>query len=254
MALQWIVDMCYTFRIMKKQNTIIGIIVVVVIIIIAIFIGRHGNSPSTSQTGTTYIAPPTGPNANATTTTPIPVTEVSPSSNGTTVYTNNELGFSVAYPTSWKLESDPSGPSFTIPLTVAGKNISTTNTIATLAASIYTTAGACSFPSLGSSASVKESTTTVGSNSFGTLSVQNSTNSLDYTDLMYTLQQGSGSGKYCNVFAFGAITKKTKDTALADNNSKIISEARQEFTTMVKSFALVTGPAGQSESAHPNGQ
>ncbi len=238
---------------MKKQNIIIGVIVVIVIIIIAVFIGKHGSSSTYSGTTGGYVAAPTGPNAAAPTTTPIPVTEVVSTSNGVSLYTNNELGFSVDYTSSWKIESDPSGPSFTIPLTIAGKNPSTSNSIATLAASIYTTSGACVFPSLGSSATVKESTTTVGTNSFGTLSVQNSTASLNYTDMMYTLQQGTGRDQYCYVFAFGAVATKTSNGAMQTNNGTIISEATQEFTAMVKSFKFVTGPAGQSESAHPTG-
>ena len=239
---------------MKKQNIIVGTIIVIVIIIIAIIIGKSGGSAPASGTTTSTYVPPTGPNANATTTTPIPVTVVASSSNGVSLYTNNELGFSVDYPTSWKLESDPSGPSFFIPLTIAGKNPSTQNSIATLASSIYTMSGVCSFPSLGASATLKESTTTVGTNSFGTLSVQNSTNNLNYTDMMYTLQQGSGKNKYCYVFAFGAVATKTADASKNNNNGAIISEATQEFTAMVKSFKFVTGPAGQSESAHPTGQ
>jgi hypothetical protein len=235
---------------MKKQNIIIGAVVVIVIIIIAVVIGKQGSS--TSSTGG-YVAAPTGPNASVPTTTPIPVTEVASSSNGVTQYTNNELGFSVEYPSSWKVEADPSGPSFTIPLTVAGKNLATQNTIATLAGSIYTTSGACVFPTLAATASTKQSTTTLGSNRFGTLSVQNTTNGLNYTDMMYTLQQGTGRGQYCYVFAFGAVAKTTKNTAVSDNNGSIISQASQDFTTMVKSFAFVTGPAGQSESAHPTG-
>ena len=237
---------------MKKQNIIIGAIVVVVIIIIAVFIGKHG--PSASYSGTSAGnsgASSMGSNSNATA--PIPVTEVASSSNGVSLYTNNELGFSVDYPTSWKIETDPSGPSFTIPLTIAGQNPSAVNSIATLAASIYTTSGACTLPTLGSSATVKESTTTAGTNSFSTLSVQNSTTNLNYTDMMYTLQQGTGRDQYCYVFAFGAVATKTSDGAKQTNNGSIISEATQEFTAMVKSFAFVTGPAGQSESSHPNG-
>jgi hypothetical protein len=239
---------------MKKQNIIIGVIVVIVIIIIAVIIGKHGSStPATGSSTGGYIAPPTGPNANATTTTPIPDTVVASSSNGVSLYTNNELGFSIDYPTTWKLESDPSGPSFTIPVTITGTSASTQNTIATLAASIYTTGGACTFPSLGASATVKESTTTVGTNSFATLSVQNSTSNLNYTDAMYTLQQGSGKDQYCYVFAFGAVATKTSAAVDSDNNTAIITQASQDFTTLVKSFQFVTGPAGQSETAHPTG-
>jgi len=231
---------------MKNKNIITGVIVVIVIIIIAVVIGKHGSSTSSNVSSS---ASNQAGNSSA----PIPVTEVASSSNGTTQYTNNELGFSVDYPASWSIEADPSGPSFTIPLTVAGSNSAAVNTIATLAASIYTTSGACAFPTLGASASTKISTTTVGSNSFGTLSVQNSTSALNYTDLMYTLQQGTGKGQYCYVFAFGAVSKKTTDTATQDNNNSIISQASQEFTAMVKSFAFVVGPAGQSETSHPNG-
>jgi len=236
---------------MKNKNIVIGAIVVIVIIIIAVVIGRQGSS--TSVTSSTTSSNSSASNQAGDGSAPIPVTEVASSSNGITQYTNNELGFSVDYPALWKVEADPSGPSFTIPLTVAGPNPSTQNTIATLAASIYTTSGACAFPTLGSSASTKVSTTTVGSNSFGTLSVQNSTSALDYTDMMYTLQQGTGRGQYCYVFAFGAISKKTTNTAIQDNNNSIISEATQGFTAMVKSFAFVVGAAGQSETAHPNG-
>ena len=238
---------------MKKQNTIIGAVILVIVIIIAVFIGKHGGSSAGSSGAGDYIAPPTGPNANATTTTPIPDIQVASSTNGVTQYTNNELGFSVGYPSSWKIESAPSGPSFTIPLTIAGTAAASANTVATLAANVYITSGACSFPTLGSSASVKQSTTTVGSNKFGTLAVSDSANNLSYTDLMYTLQQGSGAGKYCYVFAFGAIEKATKDSATKANNTAIISQASKDFTALVKSFAVVTGPAGQDESAHPTG-
>jgi hypothetical protein len=239
---------------MKKQNIIIGVIAVIVIIIVAVLIGHHGGSTSSYTSPTSGSVTTSGGSNPNPTTTPIPVTEVASSSNGVTLYTNNELGFSVDYPTSWKVEADPSGPSFTIPLTIAGKDPSTQNTIATLASSIYITSGACMFPTLGATATTKVSTTTVGSNSFGTLSVQNSTNSLNYTDMMYTWQQGSGKDLYCYVFSFGAIAKKTSNGADQTNNGSIISEATQEFTAMVKSFKLVTGPAGQSESSHPSGK
>lgn len=237
------------YVIMKNKNIIIGVIVVIVIIIIAVLIGRHGTSSSSTSAAVSSESSQAG-----TAPAPIPVTEVASSSNGVTQYLNNELGFSVNYPSSWAIESDPSGPSFTIPVTVAGADPAAANTVATLAASIYTTSGACTFPTVGSTASTKISTTTVGTNSFGTLSVQNSTSALNYTDMMYTLQQGTGRGQYCYVFAFGAITKKTSNTATQDNNNAIISEASQGFTAMVKSFAFVTTPAGQSETAHPNGQ
>jgi hypothetical protein len=235
---------------MKKQNIIVGIIIIVIIVIIAIVAMRGGSSPA-AQSGTTgvYIAPPTGPNSTATTTTPIPATEIATSSNGLSQYVNNELGFSVNYPTAWTIANNSNGPIFTIPTT--GKS---QNSITILQAGIYYSPGVCAFPPVATSTIQKQSVVTVGSLSFNMLSVVNSAAGMNYNDRMYTLQQSNASNKSCLIFSFGAVAKTSSSSVVTADNSSIVTAADTAFTALVKSFAFVTGAAGQSESAHPNGQ
>ena len=223
---------------MKKSNIIV--IVVIIIVLIGIFAwSKHSSTPS----GLTPAAETAALSGNTAPTVSAPVTENSTVSNTLSKYENDELGFSVQYPTAWAVTENPVGPTFTIPLT------SRATTINTLQASVYTASGKCAFPQIASS-SIKENTTVnAGGFTFNTISAQASAKGLNYWNRMYTLQQGTAANPLCYVFSFSAISKSINSV-----NQPVITAAEDAFSAMVKTFAIVTGPAGDSETSHASGK
>ena len=234
------------FRIMKNKNTTIGIIIVVIVIIIlyVVFHGGSGTSyaPSTSNTSNNSsastgsgIPAPTGPNATAPNSPSAPVTAVATVSSTLSSYENDELGFNIKYPTAWTLTKNPTGPMFSIP--------ASTSKTGTINASIGTAPSTCQFPTVATSSIVSNKTVAVGTLSFKMLSIAATVKGVSYADQMYTLQQGTAAAPLCYVFTFSSTASSKTD----------VTAATTAFTAMVKSFAFVVGPAGQSETAHPNG-
>ena len=127
------------------------------------------------------------------------------------------------------------------------------STVAKLQADITTAPGKCSFPPV---TTIKDrGTITVGSNTLNMITMSNSVQGRGYFDRMYSLQQGN----ICYLFHFASITlapesKKLSGSNLTqaqNNNKAIVSTADGDFTSMVKSFAFVQGPAGIDESKAP---
>lgn len=225
---------------MKNKKVIWIVIAVIVIIGIVILISRGSSGSNSSTIGSTSSGSGT-----ATTTIVIPSTpvgQVAAVSATTKNYQNPELGFSVDYPTTWGLTDSDDGPTFTIP---TGGNTG----IYTLQSQIYFVPGTCAFPPVATSTITARSTVTVGNLSFKMIKVATTAHSQSYLDEMYTLEQGTTAAPSCYVFSFAS----TAATPVSATSQSLINTAAGAFTTMVKSYAVVVGPAGQSETAHPNG-
>ncbi len=214
---------------MKKS-----IILIVILVIIALGVWMFGNkAPAPSESASN--APTAGTS----------VSETTKVSDKLSEYKNEELGFSVKYPSIWEIGTFDSGVSFVIP---TGK--SDTHTIKKLESKITVFAGKCAFPPV---TTVKErSTVKVGDLSFNMISIANSVQGTNYFDRMYSLQKDS----ICYFFTFSSInvnpsTKGIKGSAatqITNNNKALIDGGDQAFTTMVKSFAYVISAQGQDET------
>jgi hypothetical protein len=222
---------------MKK--TIIAVIVVVLAIIGIIVFGRSpSQSPATPGADLTSTNGQTSAPA-------IPVVETTKVSGKTSQYQNAELGFSVNYPSAWEADTTNTGVSFIMPIDKAQ-----VSTVAKLQADISVNSGKCAFPPI---TTIKDrGTLKVGSNTLNMISMSNSVQGRNYSDRMYSLQQGN----VCYLFAFSSITLAPSSknltgsnlTQAQNNNKAIVTTADTDFTNMVKSFAVVTGPAGVDES------
>jgi hypothetical protein len=229
---------------MKKQS-IVGIVVAVIVVIVIIFgvksyqgyeSGPMSSGGNMSQDGSS--SPSVSP------------VENSKLAASLSQYKNEELGFSVNYPSAWQTESAPAGVTFIIP------DQFPQTTIGTLDASIQVLSGTCAFPPVVTIQN--KSTTQIGSLSFDTISMQNSVEGRGYFDHLYSLQKGN----VCYMFTFESVilnptTKgfSTSDvTKIQANSQAQIDTADAAFKTVVSSFAFVLPPAGQPETSyHPAG-
>ncbi len=221
-----------------KKSTLTAVVIVLIIVI--------GGIIWYSNSGSSNSNPPA--NNGGTSTTPAPVissVDATKVSGDKTEYKNDELGFSVKYPSAWERADSNAGVTFLIP--IDPKQVST---VATLQANIQVTAGTCAFPPV---TTVKDrGTLAVGSNTLNTISMANTVKGYDYFDRMYSLQ----SGKICYMFHFNSVTQPTsvknltgsQATQAQNNNKAIVNSADAEFTAMVKTFAFVTLPAGIDET------
>ena len=184
-------------------------------------------------------------NTNNTPTASAPLTETTKVSDKVTEYKNEELGFSVKYPTVWEAGSYDYGINFTIPYS------DKTSTIKKLESKVSYTSGKCVFPPV---TTVKDrSTLKSGDLSFNMISMSNSVQGINYFDRMYSHQKDANT---CYTFSFSSIYinpsvkgyKGSEATQMLNNSKTVIDEADKAFTDMVKSFAYVIGPAGQDET------
>ncbi|HEY9583778.1 MAG TPA: hypothetical protein VJI66_02340 [Candidatus Paceibacterota bacterium] len=185
-------------------------------------------------------------NPNATSTESVPVTQTVVVSNKISEYKNDELGFSVKYPTAWGRGDAPSSVTFLIP-TPTNK---VKNTIGNLQAKIDVVSGKCSFPPV---TTVSERNTMVEGNlTFNMISIANTVQGRSYFNRIYTLQKDS----ICYYFTFTAVTLSpaSKGFVGADiqkvgaENKTLVDTADAQFKDMVKSFKFVVGPAGKDET------
>jgi len=224
----------------STKNIIIGVVVVVVIIIIG-FVLRSSKTPApVSDDGVS------APTSVAQPGTAVAVSETTKVSGSLSEYQNAELGFSVNYPSGWEKEETNAGVNFIIPI-----DQTQVSTVATLQANIQAFSGTCAFPPVTTIQS--RSTLKVGTNTFNTISMSNTVQGRDYFNHMYSLQQG----EICYIFSFASITLSPASKGLTgsnviqaqNNNKAITASADSDFTAVVKSFGLVTTPAGQDESS-----
>lgn len=179
------------------------------------------------------------------TTTSVPTSQTVVISTKISEYKNDELGFSVKYPTIWEKTESTNTISFNIPVDSKEKN-----TIGHLESKVSFISGKCAFPPV---TTVKErSTLAVGDLNFNMISIANTVQTRNFFDRMYSLQRGP----ICYLFTFSSITTNptSKGFTGADaqkvsaRNTTLVDEADTQFKDMIKSFKFVVGPAGQDET------
>lgn len=160
-------------------------------------------------------------------------------------YKNDELGFSVKYPTAWEKLEASNNVSFLIPVDSKEKN-----TIGKLEAKVDIFSGKCAFPPV---TSVKErSTLAVGDMNLNMISIANTVQGKNYFNRMYSLQKDT----VCYFFTFASITSSPSSKGftgadlqtVAAKNTVLVDAADTQFKDMVKSFKFVVGAAGQDEA------
>ncbi len=218
---------------MKK--TLISIVVIAIVIILIVLLGR----------GSSTVTLPGNTTSTGSTTTVVTVAETTKVSNKTSKFENAELGFSVNYPSAWEHTNTATGVVFVTPT-----DSSQVSTIAKLESDIVVNSEKCAFPPV---TTIKErGTIKVGSNTLNMISMSNNVQGRSYFNRMYSLQLGS----ICYYFTFSSIalspeSKKLTGSNLTqaqNNNKAIVSTADADFTAMVKTFAIVQGPAGIDET------
>lgn len=229
--LVWTTKICYNLIIMKK------ILFVVIIVIVAGVAWRMNSTPSSDNSS---VIP------KETETVSVPSSQTVKVSEKLSEYKNDELGFSVKYPTTWEKLESSSNVTFVIPLGSDKEK----NTVSKIETKIDVSSGSCAFPLV---TTVKErNTLKVGDLSFNMISLSNTIQGRSFFNRMYSLQKDS----ICYYFTLGAITSSpsSKGYTGADaqkvgaRNTAIIDSIDNQFKDMVKSFAFVVGPAGQDES------
>lgn len=161
-------------------------------------------------------------------------------------YKNDELGFSVKYPTIWEKLESASNVTFTIPT----EETTEKNTIGKLEAKVDVVSASCAFPPV---TTIKErDTLKVGYQTFNMISMSNTVQGRNYFNRMYTLQKDS----VCYFFTFSSITSSpsSKGYTGADaqkvgaRNLSLVDKADSQFKDLIKSFAFVVTPVGKDET------
>ncbi len=211
------------------------IALIVVIIIIGAVVWRFNSSSTPSTLG----------GDTASTTVSVPTSQTVVVSTKLSEYRNDELGFSIKYPTAWQKADAPTNVNFIIPV-----DSKTKNTIGSLEAKLEVVSAKCAFPPV---TSAKERDTLVlDSMTFNMISIANTVQNRHFFNRLYSLQKDS----VCYFFTFSSTytTPSSKGLTGADaqiasaNNIKLVDAADSQFKDMVKSFKIVTGPAGQDET------
>jgi len=229
---------------MKKSNTnaIIAIIVIILILIVAFVWKSNSSAPTTPSN-------PQTTNTNTQPTTPVvPVSQTSVVSSKLSSYENDELGFSLKYPTAWEKDENDTGVVFIMPI-----DTTQVSTVAKLEADVVAAPSKCAFPPV---ATVKDrGTLTVAGQTMNMISLANTVQGRTYNNRIYTLQKGS----ICYSFSFSAISQDptvkgltgSSITQAQNNNKAIMSTADAAFTDMVKTFAFVSSAKGIDETKAP---
>ncbi len=215
---------------MKKSLTILIVLIVLGLLVWGLGKGGTPEIPANVETGETVSAP---------------ATETTKVSSKLSEYKNEELGFSVKYPTTWEAGTSNYGISFAIPYGKAD-----TNTVKRLEAKVSFASGKCAFPAV---TTIKDrSTMKSGDLSFNMISMSNTVQGINYFDRMYSHQKDAN---ICYIFSFSSIYinpankgfKGSEATQMLNNSKAVIDEADKAFTEMVKSFAYVIGAQGKDE-------
>ena len=220
---------------MKKSTITIVVVIVLIIVGILVFGGSKGAKTPTTEELTATTTP----------TASVAVSETTKVSSKVSAYENDELGFSVKYPTSWEKSETSNGISFIMPIDQAQ-----VSTVAKLQADIAVSSGKCSFPPV---TTVKDrGTMALGADTLNMISMSNTVQGRNYFNRMYSLEKNG----VCYIFAFSSITQNpsvknltgSNLTQAQNNNKAIINTADGAFVDMVKTFAFVTGPSGKDET------
>jgi hypothetical protein len=224
----------------NSRNIVIIAAVVIVIIVVAAIVWHGGGSATPSATPQNPLDQVTGAS-----TAPLPVSETTKVSGSSSQYQNAELGFSVKYPSEWEKEETTTGVQFIMPI-----DQSQVSTVAKLESDITVSSGKCAFPPV---TTVEDrGVINVGSLAINMISMSNNVQGRSYFNRMYSLQNGD----VCYLFAFSYIALSPDSKGLSgsnltqakNNNKAIMSTADAAFTSMVKTFALVSTPAGKEET------
>jgi hypothetical protein len=215
------------------------LIVIIVLIIIGAVVWRTNlsTSPSTSGTSTTtsQVNEPS-----------VPSSQTVKISEKLSEYKNDELGFSVKYPTTWEKVESPTSVSLVVPTADEKEK----NTVAKIESKINVNSGKCAFPPV---TTIKErNSITVKDLTFNMISMSNTLQGKTYFNRMYSLQKGP----ICYYFTLSAITSSpsskgytgTDAQKIGARNTALVDTADTQFKDMVKSFVFVVGPAGQDEA------
>ena len=217
---------------MKNTNKIL--VLVIAIALIGAVVWKFNSSTDSSTSKTDEDA------------TKVPTSQTVVVSDKSSEYKNDELGFSVKYPTMWDKTEAPNNVSFIIPIDSKIKN-----TVGNLETKIDIISGKCAFPPV---TSVKErSVLKVGDLDFNMISIANTIQNRNFFNRMYSLQKDS----ICYFFTFSSITSSPASKGLvgADlqkasaTNAKLVDAADTQFKDMVKSFKFVVGEAGKDEAS-----
>lgn len=216
---------------MKKIITII-----IILLVVGGIAWKVKNSPATDATKEDNVN--------------VPTSETIKVSEKLSEYKNDELGFSVKYPTNWVKFDSASNVTFDALVNEKSGPTDVKNTIGKLEATVDVVSGKCAFPPV---TTVKErDTVKVGDNTFNMISISNTVQNRSYFNRMYSLQKDS----VCYFFSFASITSNpaskgytgTVAQQVGAQNKTLVDTADSQFKDMVKSFAFVVGPAGQDET------
>ncbi|MES3030826.1 MAG: hypothetical protein V4697_00225 [Patescibacteria group bacterium] len=163
-------------------------------------------------------------------------------------YKNDELGFSVKYPTPWIRSETASNVTWNILPSLKGT--STDSTVTELTSTIEVFSGKCTFPPV---TTVKErGTLTIAGATVNMISIANTVQGINYFNRMYSLQKNS----ICYFFSFASVTASpaskgitgTDAQRVGTKNKTIVDTADTQFRDMVKTFNFVVGPKGEDEA------
>lgn len=213
------------------------IIFIVVVVILGGLVWRFNSDSSPSKT--------VDRDSKSTTTDSVKISNTVVVSNKLSEYKNEELGFSIKYPTTWEKTDSLNNVNFYI-----AADSTKVNTIGNLQVKVEVISGKCAFPPV---TTVKErDTLVVGDLNFNMISISNTVQTRNFFNRMYSLQKGS----VCYYFTYSAIntTPSAKGLTAADaqkaasNNTIITDQTDTQFKDMVKSFKFIVGPVGEDEA------
>ena len=217
-----------------------ALIVIVLIIIVGLVIWKVKGSPSLSNLTDTSTSTSTAETIS------IPSSQTVKVSDKLSEFKNDELGFSVKYPTNWEKFESPSNVVFS--LNTADEKEK--NTVGKLESKIDVFSASCVFPP---ATTIKErSTLKVKDLSLNMISMSSTVQGRNYFTRMYTLQKNS----ICYYFTFNSITLSptSKGYTGADaqkvgaRNILLVDTADTQFKDMVKTFSFTTPPVGEDET------
>lgn len=176
----------------------------------------------------------------------VPTSQTTKVSEKLSEYKNDELGFSVKYPTTWEKSESPASVLFVVDTTEKSEK----NTIGKLESKIDVISGTCSFPAV---TTVKErNSLKVKELTFNMISMSNTVQGRNYFNRMYTLQKDS----ICYYFTLTSITLSPSSKGytgaeaqkIGTRNLTLVDTTDSQFKDMIKSFSFITGPVGQDET------
>ncbi len=216
---------------MKKILAIIVIVIIGVLVWKAVYNPTNNPGSDTQNDTSVYI----------------PSSQTTKVTDKLSEYKNDELGYSVKYPSTWEKIESAANVTFTIPTPSSDKE---KNTVAKLETKIDVGSATCSFPPV---TTVKErNTVKINDLSFNMMSMSNTVQGRNYFNRMYTLQKDS----VCYFFTFSSITLSptskgysgSEAQKIGSTNLKLVDNADSQFKDMIKTFNFVVGPAGQDET------